>query len=112
MGTRSIGWNHDLLRIEWVGTKERLVITDLSGRFERFPNDASSGVTVWHKPLGDYRHEFGATLGYSVQAFARALLAGQDPPITGIDAIREIEIDAAFTMSAERHAPVKIEHYG
>lgn len=66
---------------------------------------------VWGPPDGSPRGDLSGTFTKSVMNFAGAVRDGKGPPVTGTDAFRELEIDAAIPMSAERNAPVKIELY-
>ncbi|MBM4045810.1 MAG: Gfo/Idh/MocA family oxidoreductase [Planctomycetes bacterium] len=101
-----------ILRIEYLGTLGKLVISELTGPCEFYPEDPKKPKQVlWAPADGNPRGAFGQTFRDSVQNFARAVRDGQAPPVTGLDAYRELEIDAALPMSASRHAPVKIEHY-
>ena len=55
-----------------------------------------------------------AETGYAEQRDLFNRIADRDgkaPPVTGTDAIRALEIDAAISVSAEKQTAVKIEHY-
>ncbi len=110
VGSPKLNWSHPLLRIEYVGTKARGTIEDLTGEFRIRVADQPEKV-VWGPPGGDSRANFDETFTRSVMNFASAVRDGREPPVTGTDAFRELEIDAAIPMSAKRNAPVKIELY-
>ncbi|RKY03032.1 hypothetical protein DRP77_06995 [Candidatus Poribacteria bacterium] len=110
VGTVRLGWHHPLLRIEVVGTRGRAVIEDLCGSFTFYPSDRRE-VISWSQPVESWRAEFALTFERSIRNFVSALMEGREPPVTGWDALREIEIDAAIPISARRGGPVRIEHY-
>ena len=110
VGSSKFNWEHPLLRIEYVGTKARGTIEDLTGEFRMRIADEPEKV-AWGPPDGNFRGDFTGTFTTSVMNFASAVRDGKEPPVTGTDAFRELEIDAAIPMSAERNAPVKIELY-
>ena len=110
VGSSKLNWSHPLLRIEYVGTKARGTIEDLTGEFRIRVNDQPEKV-AWGPPDGNSRGDFSGTFTNSVMNYASAVRDGKEPPVTGLDAYRELEIDAAIPMSAERNAPVKIELY-
>ena len=112
MGSVRFGWIHDLLRVEVVGTKCRAVMTDLCGRAEFFPADPKERVRIWQLPADNRWGEFDRTFHNSCVNYAKAVQAGKEPPVTGTDAIRELEIDAGIFVSAETGKPFKPEHYG
>ena len=110
VGSPKFNWQQPLLRIEYVGTKARGTIEDLTGEFRIREADKPERV-AWGPPDGNPRGDFDGTFATSVMNFASAVRDGKEPPITGTDAFRELEIDAAISMSARRNAPVKIELY-
>jgi len=110
VGSCRLNWAQPLLRIEYVGTKARGTIEDLTGEFRIRAGDQPEKA-VWGPPDGNTRSNFGETFTHSVMNYAIAVRDGKEPPVTGIDAFRELEIDAAIPMSAARNAPVKIELY-
>lgn len=110
VGSCKLNWGQPLLRIEYVGTKARGTIEDLTGEFRLRVGDQPKKV-AWSPPDGDPRSDFSNTFTRSVMNYAIAVRDGKEPPVTGTDAFRELEIDAGIPMSAERNAPVKIELY-
>jgi len=102
---------HQILRIEYLATQGRGTIVDLTGPAMFYPEGDEAPEVLWEPPDGNPRGAFGQTFTDSVQNFARAVRDGKEPPVTGTDAIRELEIDAALPASAAAGGPVKIEHY-
>jgi predicted dehydrogenase len=103
---------HQILRIEYLGTEARGTIVDLTGPAILYPEESGTEPEVlWEPADGNWRGAFGQTFTDSVQNFARAVRDGNEPPVTGTDAIRELEIDAALPASAASGGPVTIEHY-
>ena len=111
MGSTQLGWHHELLRIEVIGKQCRAVMTDLCGRAEFFPANVRE-VRTWQLPLDNWRGDFGQTFKDSIVNYAKAVMAGRQPPVTGTDAIRELEIDAGIFVSAQTGQPFKPELYG
>ena len=102
---------HQILRIEYLGTAGRLTMVDLTGPAVFYPEGDGPAEVLWEPADGNPRGAFGQTFTDSVQGFARAVRDGLEPPVTGLDGLRELEIDAALPTSAAAGGPVKIEHY-
>jgi len=103
---------HLILKIEYLGTLGRGVIVELTGECQLFPEDGKKPMEVlWAPDDGNPRGAFDQTFTDSVQNFARAVRDGKEPPVTMVDAYRELEIDANIPVSAETGQPVKLEHY-
>ena len=111
MGSTQFGWHHELLRIEVIGTACRVVMTDLCGKLEFFPAGVRE-VRTWQLPIDSWRGDFDRTFTSSVVNYARAILDGREPPVTGTDAIRELEIDAGIFVSAQSGKPFRPALYG
>jgi predicted dehydrogenase len=110
-GSAKLSWRQPLLRIDVVGTDARGTIEDLTGEFRIRVGDEPE-KTVWSPEGGDPLRLMEEAFTRSVTELAQAVRDGKAPPVTGTDAIRALEIDAAISMSAEKQAAVKIEHYG
>jgi len=109
-GSAKLSWRQPLLRIDVVGTDARGTIEDLTGEFRIRVGDEPEKV-VWSPEGGDPLRSMDEAFTRSVTDLARAVRDGKEPPVTGTDAIRALEIDAAISVSAERQSAVKIEHY-
>jgi predicted dehydrogenase len=109
-GSAKLSWRQPLLRIDVVGRDARGTIEDLTGEFRIRIGDEPERV-VWSPEGIDPLRSMEEAFTRSVTDMARAVRDGKEPPVTGTDAIRAIEIDAAISMSAERQAAVKIDHY-
>jgi myo-inositol 2-dehydrogenase / D-chiro-inositol 1-dehydrogenase len=109
-GTQHTSWDEDVLHVEYIGTKGRGRISDLCGECVVHIGGRMPQV-IWAPPDGDSRSQFEKTFHRSVQSYAIAVRDGKEPPVTGLDAFRELEIDASIAISARRNVPVKIELY-
>lgn len=98
-GTTRISMGHLPLRIEYSGTKARGIIRYLSGLF--LLESHSQDVQDIREEYGDGRSsEFGAGFQRSMREFALAVIEGREPLVTGMDGLRELEIDAGMFESA------------
>ncbi|MBI2941820.1 MAG: Gfo/Idh/MocA family oxidoreductase [Chloroflexi bacterium] len=104
IGTSRFAWAHPLLRIEVGGTRGRAAIEDLAGE-TRFFNYDTGEVTVWAPAADQPRLGFQVSFGRSISTFVRAVRAGEAPPVTGLDGLRELQIEGAIVRSSlERRA--------
>ena len=113
MGTFDTGTAHEMLRIEVVGDGCRAVMTDLGGRVEFFPySNTQREVLIWENPLSEWRGGFDKTFEHSITNYMNAVKAGVQPAVNGVNAIRELEIDAGIFVSAQTGKPFRPELYG
>ncbi len=106
-GTTRISMGHLPLRIEYSGTKAMGIIRYLSGLIIVEPN--SSDVEYLHEEFGDGRSsEFGKGFNASMREFALAAIEGREPLVTGMDGLRELEIDAGIFESAYKGTSIRL----
>ena len=102
LGTTQRGWQHDLLRIEYAGTQGYCVMRDIAGGLEYYPEGRRERVYTMTCHDGP-RSEFQITFDGSMAAFAAFVGEGKPTPAaTGLDGLRELEIDAGLFVAAER----------
>ena len=102
LGTTQRGWQHDLLRLEYAGTKGYAVMRDIAGGLEYYPGGRRERVYTMTCHDGP-RSEFQITFDGSMAAFAA--FVGEGKPTTaatGLDGLRELEVDAGIFVAAER----------
>ena len=113
MGTLGTSTADEMLRVEVIGNRCRAVMIDLAGRIEFYPYSLEQReVLIWENLQSEWRAGFDKTFEHTIVNYMNAVKAGQPPPITGTDAIRELEIDAGIFVSAETGKPFKPELYG
>lgn len=112
-GTRFTDLRQQMLRVEIAGSAGRLVVdgittADVVGtlRHYRFAGDASDpartpeGVAI-PLPLPEgARPDFQLAFDGSITAFVEAIAAGRQPPVTGEDGLRVLELEHAIVRSA------------
>ncbi len=93
---------HDMLRIRWCGSKGVAVLRDIAGGLEYYPHDMKQRRTV-EQAHHDPRGEFMDTFGREVAALCDRVRDGTTPALaTGLDGLRELEVDAGYVLAAER----------
>lgn len=92
---------HDMLRIEWCGTMGTAVLRDIAGGLELYPHDRRQR-TIIEQAHDDPRADFEATFAAEVTALCEHVREGVETPLaTGLDGLRELQVDAAFVVAAE-----------
>ncbi len=92
---------HDMLRIEWCGSKGTAVLRDIAGGLEVYPHDRGQ-ETIIRQAHDNPRAGFDETFDREVAALCDHVRDGADiPTATGLDGLRELEVDAAFYVAAE-----------
>ena len=111
-GTRFVDLRQQMLRVEIAGSSGRLVADNITTtnvvgtlRHFRFAGDASDparspqGAEI-SLPLDEgAQPDFQLAFDRSITAFVEAVAAGREPPVTGDDGLRVLEIESAIVRS-------------
>lgn len=101
VGMTETGWQHDLLRIEYVGTACKAVMRDIAGGLYLYPRDRRE-ETIYKTPHDGPRSEFQLTFDGSMRAFCDTVRDGtRTHAATGLDGLRELEIDAGYVVASD-----------
>lgn len=93
---------HDMLRIRWCGSEGTAVLRDIAGGLEVYPHGERQR-TVVEQAHDDPRGEFMKTFHREIEALCRHVAHGTAVPLaTGLDGLRELEVDAGYVVAAER----------
>lgn len=93
---------HDMLRIRWCGSEGTAVLRDIAGGLEVYPR-ANKQRTIVQQAHDDPRGEFMQTFYREVAALCDHVRDGTLVPLaTGLDGLRELEVDAGYVVAAER----------
>lgn len=93
---------HDMLRIRWCGSEGTAVLRDIAGGLEHYPQHTSRRIIV-EQAHDDPRGEFMQTFHREVAALCDRVRDGKAVPLaTGLDGLRELEVDAGYVVAAER----------
>jgi len=113
VGQTQTAWFHDLLRIEYVGTKGKAVMRDIAGGLYLYPRERREEV-IHKTPHDGPRSEFQITFDGEMQALCDQV--GNKQPThgaTGLDGLRELEIDAGYVVASESNEWLNLrEHWG
>jgi predicted dehydrogenase len=93
---------HDMLRIRWCGSEGTAVLRDIAGGLEIYPHGEKQR-TIIQQAHHDPRGEFMQTFHREVAALCDHVRDGAAVPLaTGLDGLRELEVDAGYVIAAER----------
>ncbi len=106
IGTERRGWHRPLFSIEINGEQAGARIVDLAGPFILEHNKTKERRSIGPIPLHG-RDGFNLSFGRHMRAFIDAINAGQEPPVTGLDGLRELQLEAAIVRSAASGETVK-----
>jgi myo-inositol 2-dehydrogenase/D-chiro-inositol 1-dehydrogenase len=106
IGTARRGWHRPLFSIEINGEAAGARIEDLAGAFVLERNDTKETRRIGAIPL-HARDNFDLSFDRHMRAFVDAIAAGNEPPVTGMDGLRELQLEAAIVESAATGASVK-----
>jgi len=96
-------------RVQYFGARERAVCNNICGSFERLSRDGER-VQRWH-PSTTSDQTYPRIFAQSVEGFITSVLEDGTPPATGLDGLRQAEIDAAITESMQTGRRVRVERY-
>jgi len=102
-------WYYGMTMIDYYGTKGRVVTYDIIGGLERYSSDQRL-VCRW-EPTVSERRDFSFTWRLAIEAFAKAVMEGREPPVTGVDGVKYHLLAEAMSRSAETNAWVKPEPF-
>lgn len=108
-GSSIVSTEQSVLRIEYIGTKARGVVEDLAGSYTFLPYRQGE-VEVWRQPETSFRGPFARTFLESIARFVDSTRSGRQPEVSGLDALKQLEIDSAITLSEQRDLPVKVQY--
>jgi predicted dehydrogenase len=106
VGTARRGWHRPLFSIEINGEKAGARIEDLAGAFTIEHNDTKETRRIGPIAL-HARDGFDMSFQRHMKAFVQAINAGKEPPVTGLDGLRELQIEVAIVESASSGKTVK-----
>ena len=93
---------HDMLRIRWCGSEGTAVLRDIAGGLEHYPSGARQ-QTIFEQAHDNPRGEFMQTFHREVAALCDHVRDGAAVPLaTGLDGLRELEVDAGYVVAADR----------
>lgn len=99
---------HDMLRIRWCGSEGTAVLRDIAGGLEVYPR-REKRRTIIEQAHDDPRGEFMQTFHREVAALCDHVRDGTAVPLaTGLDGLRELEVDAGYVVAAERGEWLKL----
>ena len=124
-GTRFMDLRQNMLRADVAGSEGRLLvdgitIADVVGRLRRF-RFAGEAADPARSPAGEAlplaipegaTPDFQLAFDGSIGAFIRAVAAGRQPPVTGEDGYRALEIEHAIVRSAREGRFISLETAG
>lgn len=104
---------HEMLGIRWCGSEGTAVLRDIAGGLEHYPHGAQQRTLVQqahHDPRGGFMDTFLR----EIAALCDRVRDGTRVPLaTGLDGLRELEVDAGYVLAAERGAWVNLrEEWG
>lgn len=92
---------HDMLTIRWCGSEGTAILRDIAGGLEHYPHDARQRTTI-QQAHDAPREGFTETFNREVAALCDRVRDGTTVPLaTGLDGLRELEVDAGFVIAAQ-----------
>jgi len=111
LGNEVTGGQHDMLRIEYCGSEEVAVLRDIAGGLERYPHHRDQRI-ILEQAHADPRAHFSDTFDAEIKALCDHVRDGTPTPAaTGLDGLRELEVDAAFGLAAESGEWINLRQY-
>jgi predicted dehydrogenase len=102
---------HPMFRIDYLGTLEHVTAYDIVGWLVRRPIGEFGGrqekeAKLWMPNVFE-RRDFFVSFKNSIEAFVKSIGEDKTPPVTGLDGLRAIQVEAAVLEANERKMPVK-----
>jgi predicted dehydrogenase len=106
IGSMRLAMFHPVNRIEIGGTKERLTVDDLAGPLHRYSNVKPERSMIGPPEKMSWQGYFDSFHNHT-KAMIRQMMARKVPPSTGIDGLRELQLQAAMVISSKEKRFVK-----
>ena len=109
IGTAGMQWQHPLYELIFTFKNGRIHMRDLDGTLEIL--DGSSQL---HESLSMVRHtarwdQYADSFKKSLGAYLDSLRNGEPPPVSGLDGLRELQVEAALRRSIAQKRPVTVQ---
>ncbi len=109
IGTAAMKWQHPLYELILTFENGRIHMRDLDGTLEIL-----DGARQTHETHAMVRHtsrwdQYKDSFAKSLEAYLDSLRSGSQPPVPGIDGLRELQVEAALKRSIVQKRPVLLQ---
>lgn len=108
LGTSGMQWQHPLYELHVTCERGRLHLRDIDGELE-----VLDGAGKLHERISIGRDtsrwdHYGASFGKALAAYLDSVKQGAPPPVTGLDGLKELQVEAALRRSIAQRRPVRL----
>ncbi|XHR30928.1 MAG: Gfo/Idh/MocA family protein [Chthoniobacteraceae bacterium] len=109
IGTAGMKWQHPLFEMIFSFENGRIHMRDIDGDLEVL--DGSSPLMERYSQVRDNSRwdHYGASFGKAIPAYLNSIRNATEPPVSGMDGLRELQAEAAMKRSIASHRPVRVQ---
>jgi len=109
LGTAGMKWQHPLFELIFTFENGRIHLRDIDGDLEIL-----DGARRTHERISAVRDasrwdHYGASFGKALTAYLHSIREKLPPPVTGLDGLRELQVEAALKRSIAHRRPVLVQ---
>jgi len=109
IGTSGLKWRHPLFEAIFTFESGRIHMRDIDGDLE-----VLDGASHTHERISRGRDasrwdDYGSSFKKALSAYLTSLKAGTQPPVPGVDGLRELQFEAALGRSVMENRPVDVQ---
>ena len=109
IGTAGMMWQHPLYEMTFTFERGRIHMRDLDGTLEILDGARQTHETIAMSRNNSRWDQYAQSFKKSLGAYLDSLRAGAEPPVPGLDGLRELQVEAALKRSIAERRPVKVQ---
>ncbi len=109
IGTTGMAWQHPLFELTFTFENGRLHMRDIDGELEVL--DANSQVHERRTLVRNASrwNDYGASFQKAIPAYLESVRIDSPPPVSGLDGLRELQVEAAIKRSISEKRAVRVQ---
>jgi len=109
IGTAGMAWQHPLFEMIFTYEKGRIHMRDIDGDLEVL--DAAKRTQERYSMVRDASRwdHYGASFGKAIPAYLESIRQDTEPPVSGLDGLRELQVEAALKRSISERRAVLVQ---
>jgi len=109
IGTAAMKWQHPLYEMIFTFENGRIHMRDIDGDLEVLAGDARTHERYSMVRDSSRWEHYGASFRKAIPAYLDSIRNETEPPVSGLDGLRELQVEAAMKRSIAEKRPVRVQ---
>lgn len=109
IGTAGMAWQHPLFEMIFTYENGRIHMRDIDGDLEILDGKARTQERVSMVRDASRWDHYGASFRKAIPAYIESLRTDSEPPVSGLDGLRELQVEAALKRSIAEKRTVQVQ---